>query len=97
MEVGVIADLVQGEGPHHVPAPALLEYARLLADDFESSANAESRQIARNAKCGVIGSGFHVILRVEPENHIDGSGGTQNIGGQRYEYQSDSSFHLHLP
>ena len=45
-------------------------------------------------KCGVIGSGFHVILRVEPENDIDGSGGTQNIRRQKHQEQSESSFHI---
>jgi hypothetical protein len=96
MQIGVIADVVQGEGPHHVPTPALLEYARFFADDFESGANAESRQIARKMQGGVIGGGFHVILGVEPENDVDGPGGTQNINRQKYQEQSDSSFHIHL-
>src|ERR1019366_2975844 len=96
MEIGVIADVVQGEGPHHVPTPALLEYAGFFADDLESSANAESRQIARQMQGGVIGSGFHVILGVEPENDVDGPGGTQNIHRQKYQEQSHASFHIDL-
>ena len=85
MEIGVITDVVQGECPHHVPTPALFKYARFLADDFESSANAEVRQIARNVQGGIIGGRLHVVLRVEPENDVDGAGGTQNIHRQRYQ------------
>jgi hypothetical protein len=84
MEIGVIADVVQGQGPHYVPTPALLEYARFFGDDFESSVNAEARQIAREMQDGVIGGGFYVILGVEPENDVDRAGGTHNINRQRY-------------
>ena len=94
MEIGVIADVVQGQGPHYVPTPALLEYARFFADDFESSANAEARQIAREMQDGVIGGGFHVILGVEPENDVDRAGGTHNINRQRYQEHSDSNIHI---
>ncbi len=79
MEIGVIPDVVQGEGPNHVPTPALLEYTRFFADHFESGANAQSRQIASNMQHGVIGGGFHVIFRVEPENHVDWARGRQNV------------------
>src|SRR2546427_10814826 len=96
MEIGVIADVVQGDGPHHVPTPELLEYARFFANDFESSANAKSRQIACKTQGGVIGSGFHVILGVEPENHVDGAGGTQNMNRQNDHEQSDSNLHIQL-
>ena len=83
MEIGVIADLVQSQGAHDIPTSALLQYARFFADDLECGADAERRQIARDAQGCVVGSGFHVILGVEPENHVYGPGGTQNIHGQR--------------
>src|SRR4051794_16393789 len=96
MEIRVIANVVQSESSHHVPTPALLQYARFLADDFKSSANAQSGQIAGNPQCGVIGGRLHIILRVEPEDNVDGTGGTQHIGRQKYQKQSDASFHMQV-
>jgi hypothetical protein len=83
--IGVIADLVQGEGPYHVPTPALFENTRFLADDFESSANAEPCQIARNPQGGVIGRRLYVVLRVEPEHDVNRTRGTQNVRRQKYQ------------
>ena len=37
---GVELGDAQGQGTHHIPTRALLQYTRLFADDFESGADA---------------------------------------------------------
>ena len=52
-------------------APALLEHARLLADDLERRPHAQSRQHLRQALRRVIVLRQDVVLGVEPERHVD--------------------------
>src|SRR5206468_7414231 len=86
----VVADLVWSERPHHVPTPALLEYPCLFADNFESSADSEPREIARDIQRGIIGRGLDVVFGVEPQDDVDGPGGMEGSRYQREEEQSNS-------
>lgn len=76
----MIADIMEGQRPHHVPPSALFQHARLLADDLERGAHAQTGQVARDAQRGIVGSRLDVVLRIKPQRHVYRSASTQAGG-----------------
>lgn len=80
VRVGVVADLVLLHGGDDVRAAALLEDARLLADDLEGRLHPEARQHLCKALCGVVILRKEVVLGVEPQDDMDRRGRLLRLG-----------------
>jgi hypothetical protein len=72
MKIRVIADVVLSERADDVVVSSLLEHSRLFADQLECREDPTLREHFRQALRGIVVRREKVILRVEPEDDVDG-------------------------